>query len=93
MPLTSNPPTKRVPHSKSERARAAEIRGEHTWRGWRLAELIEQVLRWNRGGLTAKDLRRVKNLEYLKVKLLFPRRGTTPDFACPSLWRSSKTNP
>jgi hypothetical protein len=38
-----------------------------------LSELIEQVLRWNRRGLTAKDLRRVKNLEYLKVKLLVPK--------------------
>ena len=72
MPFAPNPPTKRPPHNKSGRARAAESRGQHTWTGWRLAELIEQVLRWNRHGLTAKDLRRVKNLEYLKVKLLVP---------------------
>lgn len=72
MPLTPNQPTKRTPHNKSERARAAEVRGERTWTGWRLAELIDQVVRVNTGGVTATDLRGVKNLEYLKVKLLRP---------------------
>ena len=72
MPLTPNPPTKRTPHNKSERAREAETRGEHTWTGWRLAELMVHVLRWNKGGVTERDLRRVRNLELLKVRLLVP---------------------
>lgn len=72
MPMTPNAPTRRTPHNKSDRARDAEARGEHTWTGWRLAELIDQVLRVNRRGLTAKNLRDVRSLEYLKVKLLVP---------------------
>lgn len=72
MPLTPRPPTRQTPHNKSDRAREAEARGEHTWTHWRLADLIQQVLRCNSNGVTEADLRQVRNLEYLKVKLLVP---------------------
>jgi len=68
--LAPRPRTNRIPHNKSERARDAEARGERTWTGWRLTDLVDQVLRVNTRGLEAKDLRDVKNLEFLKVKLL-----------------------
>ena len=55
---------------KSINAKAAEKRGEFPWTRWTLGELIDQVLRVNSKGLTAADLRRVRCLEYLKVKLL-----------------------
>lgn len=70
--MVPKPRTARTPHNKSERARAAEVRGERTWTGWRLADLIEQVVALNSRDVSAKDLRAVKNLEYLKVKLLVP---------------------
>jgi len=60
------------PHNKSPNAKAAEGRGEHTWTGWRLAILVEQVLRYNKRDVTEDDLRGVRCLEYLKVKLLSP---------------------
>ena len=72
MPLTARPPTKGTPHNKSERARDAEARGERTWTNWRLGDLIQQVLRCNKRGVTEIDLRQVRNLEQLKVKLLVP---------------------
>lgn len=68
--LEPRPRTPRVPHNKSKRARDAEARGERTWTGWRVADLIEQVLRVNKRGVSEKDLRGVRNLEILKVKLL-----------------------
>lgn len=72
MPLVAKPPSKRTPHNKSERARAAETNGERTWTNWRLRDLIDQVLRVNTRGVEASDLQSVRNLEYLKVKLLVP---------------------
>lgn len=60
------------PHNKSPNAKAAEGRGERTWTGWRLGTLVEQVLRHNRRDVTEDDLRGVRCLEYLKVKLLEP---------------------
>lgn len=65
-------PTKGRPHNKSARAIAAEIRGERTWTGWRLTDLIDQIVRVNSRGVTAQDLRAVRNLHLLKVKLLVP---------------------
>lgn len=70
MRLPQNPPTRSTPHNKSKRAREAEVRGERTWTNWRLEQLIEDALRLNHKGLTASNLRSVKPLEYLKVKLL-----------------------
>lgn len=72
MPLTPRPKTKRTPHNKSDRARDAEARGERTWTNWRLGDLIQQVLRCNTRDVKELDLRQVRNLEYLKVKLLVP---------------------
>ena len=37
-----------------------------------MSDLTEQVVRLNTRGLTAKDLRAVRSLDYLKVKLLVP---------------------
>ncbi|GAB2644398.1 hypothetical protein GCM10027270_35260 [Nocardioides ginkgobilobae] len=61
-----------APHNKSPNAKAAELRGERTWTGWRLSTLTEQVLRHNQRDVTERDLRGVGCLEYLKVKLLTP---------------------
>lgn len=72
MPLVPKPRTERTPHNKSQRAQEAEARGERTWTGWRLGELIDQVIAVNTRGLTGDELRVVRNLEYLKVKLLVP---------------------
>jgi hypothetical protein len=72
MPLTPRPPSRRTPHNKSERARAAELNGERTWTNWRLRDLVDQVLRINTRDVEARDLRSVGNLEFLKVKLLVP---------------------
>ena len=72
MPLMPRPPSRRTPHNKSERARGAEARGEHTWTNWRLSDLVREVRRINTRGVTELDLRKVKNLEHLKVKLLVP---------------------
>ena len=71
-PLESREPTKKTPHNKSEGARAAERRGERIWTNWRLTDLLVQVVSVNKHGLTESDLRSVKNLELLKVKLLAP---------------------
>lgn len=70
MSYQQKPPTSRTPHNKSERARDAEGRGEHTWTNWRQKYLIDGVLRVNRKGLTARDLRTVRPFELLKVQLL-----------------------
>lgn len=72
MPMTPHPRATAKPHNKSERARAAETRGERTWTGWRLAELVDQILRLNRKGVSEREVRSVKPLEYLKVKVLEP---------------------
>ena len=70
MPLSPHPSTRQTPRNKSDRAREAGARGEHTWTNCRLADLIQQVLRCNSRGVTEVDLRQVRNLEYPKVKLL-----------------------
>lgn len=70
MSYQQKPPTSRTPHNKSARARDAEFRGERTWTKWRQKDLIEGVLRANRKGLTADDLRAVRPFEALKVRLL-----------------------
>lgn len=72
MRLPQNPPTPKTPHNRSTRAREAEARGERTWTNWRLEHLVQEALRLNHKGLTAANLRSVKPLEYLKVKLLVP---------------------
>ena len=72
MPLTPKARTRKTPRNKSVGARDAEARGERTWTKWRLRDLIDQVLRINTNGVQASDLRNVRNLEYLKVKLLEP---------------------
>lgn len=70
MSYQQKPPTSRSPHNKSARARDAESRGERTWTNWRQKDLIDGVLRLNRKGLTASDLRTVRPFEVLKVQLL-----------------------
>lgn len=72
MRFTPRQPSKQTPHNKSDRARAAELRGERTWTNWRLSDLVQEVGRLNTRGVTEFDLRQVRNLEYLKVKLLVP---------------------
>lgn len=72
MSMEPRPRTRGRPRNKSEGARAAEVRGERTWTGWRLRDLIDQVLRANTRGVTEQDLRSVRNLQLLKVKLLVP---------------------
>lgn len=72
MRVPQNPPTRNTPHNKSRRAKEAEGRGERTWTNWQRGPLIEEVLRVNQRDLGASDLRSVKPLEYLKVKLLVP---------------------
>lgn len=72
MPLTPRPPSKQTPHNKSHRARDAEARGERTWTNWQLGDLVREVRRLNARGVTEDGLRQVRNLEYLKVKLLVP---------------------
>ena len=59
-------------HNKSVNARDAERRGERTWTGWRLGLLSEQIISHNKRGVSEEDLRGVRCLEYLKVKLLKP---------------------
>ena len=70
--LPQDPATLSTPHNKSKRAREAEARGERTWTNWRLAHLVDEALRLNHRGLTSSDLRSVRPLEFLKVKLLVP---------------------
>lgn len=72
VPLTPRQPSKQTPHNKSDRARDAESRSERTWTNWQLGYLAREVRRLNTRGVTELDLRQVKNLEYLKVKLLVP---------------------
>lgn len=72
MPMNPKPRTRHTPANKSRRAKEAEIRGEHTWTRWQLRDLIDQVVRCNRHGVTAHDLRSVGNLDLLKARLLRP---------------------
>lgn len=70
VPLTPRSPSMRTPHNKSARARDAEARGERTWTTWRLGHLVQEVLRCNTRGVDEVELREVRNLELLKVRLL-----------------------
>lgn len=70
MPLTPKPRTRRTPRNKSARALEAEARGERTWTNWLLRDLVDQVVRCNRRGVSARDLRAVGNLDLLKARLL-----------------------
>ncbi|GGD06723.1 hypothetical protein GCM10007231_01860 [Nocardioides daphniae] len=72
MSYEPKPRTSSKPSNKSVNARGAEGRGERTWTNWRLRDLVEQVIACNRNGLSPLDVRAVKPLEYLKVKLLVP---------------------
>jgi len=70
--LEERKPTAKVPHHKSDNARLAAGRGERVWTSWTLRRLIDDVLKLNERDVAEKDLRSVKCLEYLRVKLLEP---------------------
>jgi hypothetical protein len=59
-----------TPHHKSDNAKLAEGRGERVWTKWTLKLLIEEVLRLNERDVTEKDIRAVRSLEYIRVKVL-----------------------
>lgn len=90
MPMIPVPPTKAHPHNKSPRAKAAETRGERVWTGWQLRELVDQVLRCNSQGVTEEQIRAVRNLEYLKVKLIRPSEMHHTGLRMPGSLQSKK---
>ena len=90
MSLKPRPRTKKTPRNKSDRAIEAEFRGERVWTGWRLRDLAEQILRVNLHGVTEKQIRAVRNLEYLKVKLLRPSQQHHTGLRMPGSVQSKK---